>query len=91
MFKGTVTKERCETEGNEMTQSGLERQVEELCDVLQQLSRPSLEGPCWCSLTGAELMVAHAPICSRARFALMVARAHLGSPGDPAPGYGFGV
>ena len=75
-----------------MMLSGLERQVEELCDVLQQLSRPSLDGPCWCGMGRGELMTPdHTPACSRARGALKLGRAHLGSSVDPAPGYGFGV
>ena len=75
-----------------MTHGGLQRHVEELCDVLHQLSRPAADGPCWCDrVPRDEHGAGHTPKCSRARAALLVGQAAGIGADDAAPGYGFGV
>jgi hypothetical protein len=72
-------------------QSRLFEQLSEVCDVLEQLSHPSPDGPCWCEAERADTLPSrsHSPMCVRARAALRVAQ--VAAVGLDAPGYGFGV
>ena len=71
---------------------GFEQQIEELCDVLQQLSQTAADGPCWCGVaTGHPTSMQHSAKCQRARTALRSGRAYRDTEGEPAPGYGHGV
>jgi hypothetical protein len=76
-----------------MTESALREHVHELREALQQLSRPSADGPCWCArrTDDQDGGGSHSRQCGRAR-ALLTVGDTLGSVlADAAPGYGFGV
>jgi hypothetical protein len=74
-----------------MTVLRLQLQIEELCEVIQQLSRAAPDGPCWCHIAVNATMTGHSPKCRRARAALMIVQLHGTDATDSAPGYGFGV
>jgi hypothetical protein len=68
------------------------QQIEELCDVLQLLSQPAADGPCWCDVAaGGAALTNHTAKCQRARMALSSGRLYREGQTEPAPGYGHGV
>ena len=75
-----------------MTVLRLQQQIEELCEVMQQLSRAAPDGPCWCHIAVTDsVVIGHSAKCRRARAALMIVQSHGTDATDSAPGYGFGV
>ncbi len=71
---------------------GLQQQIEELCDALQQLSQAAADGPCWCGVaTDDPTFAQHTAKCQRARTALGSGRLSRDAPCEPAPGYGHDV
>jgi hypothetical protein len=73
-----------------MSEQILYEHIRELCDVLQQLSQRTADGPCWCLPGVAHLAHSHTTVCARAQSALAVGHAIQHSV-ETAPGYGFGV
>ena len=74
-----------------MTVSRLQQQIDELCEVIQQLSRAAPDGPCWCQAGVDAVRTGHSPRCRRARAALTLAQSYGTDVLDFPPGYGFGV